>query len=182
MVAHDFQGKFLKVGYSRRNDPDNKSRRVVFGRKGIGKLALLSVSKKIIIVSKKGKDATTVGGIIDNAKLDKQIKNDGEYSLELIEGNEQNGFSLHTTGTSITFIDIKLTMNNPDTIRRYMAVLFNFTFRFPNEEFKIFVNAQQVSINDLEQLNKNTQYCWVYDDDKTKPRRYQKKIYEFRKQ
>ena len=36
MDRSDFQGKFLNIGYARRKDPQNKSRRVVIGRKGIG--------------------------------------------------------------------------------------------------------------------------------------------------
>ena len=48
MTALDFQDKFLKIGYSKRKDGDIKSPkgRPYIGRKGIGKLALLSCAKK----------------------------------------------------------------------------------------------------------------------------------------
>ena len=53
MDSYEFQNRFLNVGYSRRDDRDNKSKRKVIGRKGIGKLAMLSISDKVTVVSKK---------------------------------------------------------------------------------------------------------------------------------
>ena len=49
MTSDDFQKKFLKIGYSKRKDGQHltpKGRPYV-GRKGIGKLALLSCAQKI---------------------------------------------------------------------------------------------------------------------------------------
>ena len=68
MDTDDFQGKFLKVGYSRRLDKTNKSKRRVIGRKGIGKLAMLSISEKVTILSKK-QGGVVVGGKINNPEL-----------------------------------------------------------------------------------------------------------------
>ena len=49
----DFQDKFLKIGYSKRKDGKTSSdkNRPYIGRKGIGKLALLSCAKEIEIAS-----------------------------------------------------------------------------------------------------------------------------------
>ena len=57
MIPDDFQGKFLKVGYSKRKDggmlsPNN---RPYIGAKGIGKLALLSCANKVSVISKTAK-------------------------------------------------------------------------------------------------------------------------------
>ena len=52
MDSEDFQRKFLKIGYSKRKDGDAKSKgkqRPFIGRKGIGKLALLSCAKRITV-------------------------------------------------------------------------------------------------------------------------------------
>ena len=48
MTEDDFQNKFLKIGYSKRKDGETKtnSGRPYIGRKGIGKLALLSYNNK----------------------------------------------------------------------------------------------------------------------------------------
>ena len=85
MSAEDFQDKFLKIGYSKRKGggKSSPSGRPFIGRKGIGKLALLSCADKVTVVSKvKGK--TYVGGVIDNSKLDAAITEDmtpKEYPL-----------------------------------------------------------------------------------------------------
>ena len=75
MTADDFQNKFLKIGYTKRKDGMTKSAkgRPYIGRKGIGKLALLSCADKISVISKK-ENEEYVGGTIDNSGLDDAIK------------------------------------------------------------------------------------------------------------
>src|SRR2546426_1081842 len=86
MAAEDFQDKFLRIGYSKRRDGKTTSPggRPFIGRKGIGKLALLSCADKIAVISKV-KDGNWVGGVIDNSKLDDAITEDltpPQYPLE----------------------------------------------------------------------------------------------------
>src|SRR5437588_333605 len=54
MTAEDFQNKFLKIGYSKRKGGIKTSKlgRPFIGRKGIGKLALLSCADTIAVISK----------------------------------------------------------------------------------------------------------------------------------
>ena len=54
MNADDFRHKFLKIGYSKRTDGGERSAkgRPFIGRKGIGKLALLSCAERIVVISK----------------------------------------------------------------------------------------------------------------------------------
>ena len=85
MTENDFQNKFLKIGYSKRkgNTISTASGRPFIGRKGIGKLALLSCAKKITVLTKTA-NTDLVGGVIDNSGLDEAIKDDvsaNEYSL-----------------------------------------------------------------------------------------------------
>src|SRR5882762_2904441 len=78
MSADDFQAKFLKIGYSKRKEGHSKSEnlnRPFIGRKGIGKLALLSCAERISIISRV-KGAEYVGGVIDNPSLDQAITDD----------------------------------------------------------------------------------------------------------
>src|SRR6266702_1144191 len=77
MTAQDFQNRFLKIGYSKRKDGKTTSPggRPFIGRKGIGKLALLSCADKITVISKV-KDGNWIGGTIDNSKLDDAITED----------------------------------------------------------------------------------------------------------
>ena len=67
MTAEDFQNKFLKIGYSKRKDGTKRSPagRPFIGRKGIGKLALLSRADKITVTdlpSVASDDAATILG------------------------------------------------------------------------------------------------------------------------
>lgn len=68
MDEKDFQDKFLKIGYSKRKDGGMKSPggRPYIGRKGIGKLALLSCAERVTVISKK-EGSDYAGGTIDNA-------------------------------------------------------------------------------------------------------------------
>jgi HSP90 family molecular chaperone len=64
MNDDDLQNKFLKIGYPKRKDGtvESKKGRPFIGRKGIGKLALLSCAEKVSIISKK-KAQHTSGGL-----------------------------------------------------------------------------------------------------------------------
>jgi len=131
MDANDFRNKFLKVGYSRRQDKNNKSKRNVIGRKGIGKLAMLSISEKVTIVSKKHRSEIT-GGKINNPKLDEEIRKDGKYTLDNLSDQEKvklfGNSRTKKTGTKIFFEKIKTNLNGEDIIRKYLATQFNFIF------------------------------------------------------
>lgn len=163
MNSDDFQNKFLRVGYSRREDKDNTSKRKVLGRKGIGKLAMLSISKKVTAISKKRK-CSLVGGVIDNTELDEKIKDDGNYNLGDI--SEKLESEIGEFGTYIKFEDIKPSVNNPEIIKKYIAVMFSFLFSFPTEKFLIYVNDSEVGDADLFELNDLTQFLWCVDIDK----------------
>lgn len=111
MTENDFQNKFLKIGYSKRkgNTISTASGRPFIGRKGIGKLALLSCAKKITVLTKTA-NTDLVGGVIDNSGLDEAIKDDvsaNEYSLiepsnEIIEKYNKD----FSNGTIILFDEI----------------------------------------------------------------------------
>ena len=89
MSEDDFRDKFLKVGYSKRGKNGNHTKsaggRPYIGRKGIGKLALLSCAKKISVISKLN-DSKYIGGTINNSDLDKAISEDSDkYDLEKVD-------------------------------------------------------------------------------------------------
>ena len=91
MTEDDFQNKFLKIGYSKRKDGNShtNSGRPYIGRKGIGKLALLSCAQTITILTKT-EHSELVGGVIDNSGLDQAIKDVQRICLigEIPEGDE----------------------------------------------------------------------------------------------
>ena len=175
MNSEDFQSKFLRIGYSRREDKNNKSKRNVIGRKGIGKLAMLSISERVTIFSKK-KDFEITGGKINNPELDKNIKKDESYSLGSLTTedikNEFGGKLEH--GTKIIFEKFKTRLNNENIIRKYLATQFNFVFNLnKNDNFKIIVNGKEIGEDDLEKLNDNTQFLWFLgEEDKNVKNRF----------
>src|SRR5688572_10808579 len=97
MTADDFQNKFLKIGYSKRKGGKKKSRlgRPFIGRKGIGKLALLSCAERISVISKV-EGGEYVGGVIDNPSLDEAITDDLTPSQYTLSQVNMRAFAKHT--------------------------------------------------------------------------------------
>lgn len=164
MTSDDFQGKFLKIGYSKRKNGavTTAQNRPFIGRKGIGKLALLSCAKRIHIVTK---TLTTdfVGGIIDNSELDNAIHDDftpQQYSLESID---LSAFSSIMTGmqkgTILYFEDLNDGIRNRiEYIRKLIALFFRFSLI--DNSFSIYLNDDPITLNELNDLSQSTQFVW----------------------
>lgn len=164
MTSDDFQNKFLKIGYSKRKDgvDKTKSQRPFIGRKGIGKLALLSCAQRIHIISKT-ENTEIVGGIIDNRELDSAIVNDlipqqyslGDLKLDIFD-SLKNDF---VKGTIIYFEDINDGIRNRvEYIRKLIALFFRFSLI--DESFKIYLNDDPITLNELNDLSLSTQFVW----------------------
>ena len=171
MSKYDFQNKFLKIGYSKRKDGEIKSKkgRPYIGRKGIGKLALLSCADRISVISKTaGEDY--VGGIIDNTGLDNAIKNDltpDQYKLGEVDPQLfGNYIDDHKQGTLIYFENIKEGINkSSDYLKKLLALYFRFSLL--DDSFNIFLDDEMITTDHLKDLGKNTQFLWKvnkYDD------------------
>ncbi len=169
MSGDDFQNKFLKIGYSKRKEGEslspNKNRRYI-GRKGVGKLALLSCAQRIHIMSKT-RDTNYVGGIIDNGALDAAITDDSnpeDCPLELLdEGIFEDLQRGHNHGTIIYFQNINEGINNNiETLRKLIALHFRFSLIDPS--FSIFLNDEEIDFNTLKDLSDNTEFLWTIND------------------
>jgi len=169
MSEKDFQDKFLKIGYTKRSTGQSKTRkgRPFIGRKGIGKLALLSCAKNITILSKV-KGGELVGGVINNEELDQAIKDDlnsNEYSLGTPSADafNQSETLLQERGTLIIFDQLN------DGIRNrieYICKLVALHFRFSliDKEFSIYINGKLVTAKALSDLAAATEFIWTTDD------------------
>jgi hypothetical protein len=164
MTEDDFQNKFLKIGYSKRKDGDTRTTkdRPFIGRKGIGKLALLSCAKKITILTKT-ETTEFIGGTIDNSGLDKAITDDlnpQDYALEnpdlAIFDDIKKGLS---KGTIIYFQDIKDGIKNTEDYLKQVVALY-FRFSVIDNSFNIFFNDEPINIDCLTKLISNTQFLW----------------------
>lgn len=167
MDSEAFQGKFLKIGYSKRRNNIVKSPkgRPYIGRKGIGKLALLSCAEKIHIATK-ALDKAPIGGIIDNSELDAAITDDltpQEYDLENIAQDKIDLINKHKKGTLLCFENITDDIvNSIDYIKKAIALFFKFSI--VDKEFNIFVNDDLITCKMLKDLAEKTQYVWIIND------------------
>jgi hypothetical protein len=164
MTSSDFQNKFLKIGYSKRNKGKSKSpkKRPFIGRKGIGKLALLSCADKISVISKT-KLTAYIGGTIDNSGLDKAITKDlspQQYPLgKWAEKNFAKYISGHKQGTIIYFQGIKGGIRNRlDFLKRIIALYFRFSLL--DNSFNIFLDGDKITYENLSDLGKKTEFLW----------------------
>lgn len=164
MTSDDFQNKFLKIGYSKRKEGADKTslKRPFIGRKGIGKLALLSCAKRIHILSKTAK-TEFVGGVIDNSGLDNAIQDDltpQQYPLETVNielfGKHHDDLD---KGTIIYFEDINDGIKNRIEYIRKLITLF-FRFSLIDDSFKISLNDDPITLNELNDLSQSTQFVW----------------------
>ncbi|MEK6408949.1 MAG: ATP-binding protein [Acidobacteriota bacterium] len=168
MDGADFQSKFLKIGYSKRSRGKTYSDkdRPFIGRKGIGKLALLSCAKTISVLSKKI-NAEYVGGIIDNSGLDKAIKKDltpDKYQLRKVAHKAFKKFEKdHKQGTIIYFEGINDGIKkSADSLKKLIALYFRFSL-FDNT-FSIYVDDEKVTLEHLDDLANKTQFLWIIND------------------
>jgi hypothetical protein len=171
MTALDFQNKFLKIGYSKRKNNEThseKKKRPYIGRKGIGKLALLSCARKITVISKT-RNGDYIGGVIDNSALDKAITDDlspqqyqlGKWSAGLFKKHTKN----HKQGTIIYFEKTKDDIrNNLDFLKKTIALYFRFSLLDPS--FSIYINNEKVTIDCLNDLMSKTEFLWVINGHK----------------
>lgn len=172
MTWNDFQEKFLKIGYSKRKQGETHSpgkHRPYIGRKGIGKLALLSCAQRIHVISKVigGK---YVGGVIDNAGLDVAITEDlkpqdytlGEVDMDIFSEYTKN----HDKGTIIFFENFKDEIKGSlQHLRKVIALSFRFSLI--DKSFRIFVDDKEITFDDVADLTRKTQLLWninVLDD------------------
>ena len=163
MTSNDFQEKFLKIGYSKRKDgKTSPGGRPYIGRKGIGKLALLSCADKISIISKV-EGGQYVGGVIDNSGLDKAILRDltpDEYTLGDIDFKLFKPYIKgHDKGTIIYFENMKEEIRNSlGYIRKIIALYFRFSLFDKN--FNIILNDKKITFDDIKELINNTEFLW----------------------
>jgi hypothetical protein len=168
MTAKDFQDKFLRIGYSKRKEGATHSPggRPFIGRKGIGKLALLSCADKVTVISKvEGEDY--VGGVIDNSALDDAITDDltpQEYVLGTWKPATFARYTRgHKHGTIIHFEGLKEGVKGSFEFLTKIIALY-FRFSLIDSSFNIFLNGEKITYEHLEDLAKNTEFLWIIGD------------------
>lgn len=163
MGADELQGRFLRVGYARRdqgkgNVSDTKGRQVM-GRKGIGKLAMFSLADKIQVWSKKdGVDPIAVMISVDNLKT--AIKMDGDYQLE--PAQDVQDWAPGETGTKIVLSRLSKGTDKTEAFLR-PRIARRFSVIGQKAGFKVVINDREVLPQDRG-YQSDIQFWWDLDD------------------
>jgi hypothetical protein len=169
MTGNDFQSKFLKIGYSKRKGGKNSSPggRPFIGRKGIGKLALLSCADRVTIISR-AVGGPWVGGVIDNSTLDAAITEDLKPQQYPLGKWDEKKFARHTKGhghgTVIHFAGLKKGIKGSLPLLSKMIALY-FRFSLLDPTFKIWLNGKKITHKNLRELADRTEFLWKIGDD-----------------
>ena len=168
MTTNSLQNRFLNLGYTKREDPTYsiKYNRPIIGSRGIGKISILTLANQISIVTKT-KETETVGITIDRNKLDQAIRNDAtpnEFSINNLDQFLVYGLkSSFEQGTIIQFSGIDTaTRNRIEDLGKIIVQTCQYALN--EEKFKIYLNGRQVTINELDNLLRNSQFCWVINN------------------
>lgn len=162
MGAPELQGRFLKVGYARREQPGGgrspKYNRPVMGRKGIGKLAMFSLANRIDIWSKKD-NCKDVAGAILVEKLRENIGRNTPYSLEPVAS--QHDWESNT-GTRIVLSQLNAGTDKTEAFLR-PRIARRFSIVGDTHNFKVFINGSEVTTRDRG-YHGDLQFWWDLDD------------------
>jgi len=165
MTAEDFQDKFLKIGYSKRKEGSTHSPggRAFIGRKGIGKLALLSCADKVTVISKT-KGGTYTGGVIDNSALDAAITEDLTPQEYVLGQWKAATFAKYTRGqkhgTIIHFDGLKEGIKGSLPFLTKIIALY-FRFSLLDSSFNIFLDGKKITHENLDALAEKTEFLWI---------------------
>lgn len=177
MDADDLQNKFLRIGYERRSMSqwsDEKKRRVL-GRKGIGKLAYLSISDKVTVIAKK-KTGKMVSVVMDNEKIDNSIIKDELVQQcdlpELDQAELEKICKIKKSGTQLVFDGLRSNLRRHD-IRAILATQFHFSHAMEDgDKFEIFVKDDKqdgkIGIKDLAKIYNQGQFVWFFNEESKK--------------
>lgn len=155
MSLSEINDKFLRVGYQKRKNGENyseKYHRPVMGRKGIGKLSLLSIAETIYIYSKKGAECNAFCLSLND--IEDAINNaDGRYSpreIDFVDFSE-------TSGTKIEIRNFKKNISRaPEHLRRRLSRRFGII----GENFMIKINNEPIRLEDRGYFQK-LQFSWI---------------------
>ncbi len=162
MNAAAIKGKFLNVGYSRRqsvnrNNSDSGKRRVM-GRKGIGKLSMFALAN-LVKVTSQAQGEEIVGFEVDVPNLKKSLAGVGSPIL-----NEFVGESFAKgKGTRIALENVLTGLN---TTASYLRVKLarRFSVLGDSHDFKVFLDGAEITKADRA-FYQHVQFLWAFDEE-----------------
>ena len=162
MNDKDLQEKYLTVGYQRRSkgsgDQTAGKGRPVMGRKGIGKLSVLSIARKVYVYTKK-EDTDPLAIELDVEKIQEAIERKQKYHPPVI--NVPGDIDLGSSGTALVLSDLKKRVNA--SLDAHLRQRVARRFSIISKDFQVFVNDDEITINDRNYFGK-LEYTLVYGD------------------
>lgn len=153
---------YLRVGYRRRTEGEKTpGGRLVMGRKGIGKLSLMSISDVIKVFSK-AEGSAAVGLQISVEDLRAEMETGrSEYSPTPMSATDADIPAGHGTRIVITKLKRRrLREVDPGSLRRRLARRFSV---IGSDKFKVTVDGEEVTSTDREDL-KFVEYLWKFGE------------------
>lgn len=154
--------KYLTIGYAKRERGEVLSptlKRPVMGRKGIGKLSLFSIANTIEVYSKNGDELNAFRMNAEQIKQQITTSAKKEYNPEEIDTSPID----FEQGTKIVLKDLKKKLSHAEgALKRRLSRRFSVIGS--KHEFQVFINGQEVSIEDRDYFHK-IEYLWYYGDD-----------------
>lgn len=158
MTIDDANHKYLFVGYERRQQEARTPRfdRPVMGRKGIGKLSLFSIARRVEVHSVR--DTDKHGFIMDSREIEELIRDGGEAQyLPTPIDNEIIDFD---SGTRIILSEMKRKLKwTEKPLRRRLARRFSVIGSRHN--FKVELDGHPITVEDRDYQDK-LQYAWTF--------------------
>jgi len=174
MSSQDINQKYLNVGYHRReceNAITPKYHRHVFGRKGIGKLALFSIANIVEVHSvKENSSVSEKSGFIMNAHdIEVHIKQENGPNADRTKPAQYHPREVDpqridiTKGTQIILRELKKAIFNLESpLRQRLARRFSIIGE--KENFAVYVDNQRITVEDRAYFKK-LQYLWLIGSD-----------------
>jgi len=164
MTLDDINNRYLRVGYERRKDGGNArtpSGRLVMGRKGIGKLALFSIAKTVLVETVKNGQKNAL--LMELDAINDKIGGEDPAVAKPYHPTEMPTESIDfENGTRITLTDLKHgTEQTGQFLRRRLAR--RFTVIGPEERFEVRIDGTEITVADRD-LASLTQYAWLYNE------------------
>jgi len=156
----DLRGKYLKVGFQRRQGPlgdQTSAGRPVMGRKGIGKLSIFSIAKNAKIFTRK-EAMDQIGIEMDVGNIQTSIEQGDKYHPIRLEAVEK------VPGNSGTVIELrKLKKRVNATLDQHVRQRVARRFSVVSEQFKVFIDGERITIQDRNYFSK-LENAFVYGD------------------
>lgn len=167
MSVDELNGKYLRVGYRRRDEDGEHGRitakkRSVMGRKGLGKLSLFSIANVIEVQSAKSETQAGFKMSVDGIK--QAVTDKTTYHPEPLP----SGSLTVQRGTRIVLRDIKRQRLGKGVVALRKRLARRFSILGEAHGFKIAIDGQPITAADRGDLPK-AQFLWTFQEDEPDP-------------